>query len=231
MNYQLSTHIFPNTTGDELIFRLFARLNSTGLSLKPQEIRNAEFHGAFKTLVYDLAFGNFDKWRKWHIFSDEAISRMDEAEAVSEYLLAMIQGVTAKRQRNISKFYKDYEDDFPETTTVRQRFARVMGEIDNAVGELLADSAFCRPALFYSLFSAIYHHVYGLRAPLESDRTEPRALPTNFAHLFLQASRLIKSKDLPEHIQDAMDKATGDKARRDQRNNFLMEALQLESAR
>ena len=208
LNYQLSTHIFPNTTGDELIFRLFARLNSTGLSLKQQEVRNAEFHGAFKTLVYDLAFGHFDKWRKWSIFSDDAISRMDEAEAVSEYLIAMIQGVAAKDQRNISKFYRDYEEDFPETATIQRRFTKVMGEIDNAVGNLLSDSAFRRPALFFSLFSAIYHHAYGLRVPLELRQTEPRALPANFVNLFLQASRSIKSKDLPDHIQDAMDKAT-----------------------
>ena len=85
LNYELSTHLFPNTTGDELVFRLFARLNSTGLSLNEQEIRNAEFHGAFKTLVYDLSFENLDIWRKWRIFSNEDISRMHEAEAVSEF--------------------------------------------------------------------------------------------------------------------------------------------------
>lgn len=231
LNYQMSTHIFPNTTGDELIFRLFARLNSTGLSLKPQEIRNAEFHGAFKTLVYDLAFENFDKWRRWNIFSNDAISRMDEAEAVSECLIAMTQGVTAKRQGNISKFYRDYEDNLPGATTIQRRFTRVMSEIDNAVGGMLADSAFRRPALFFSLFSVIYHHAYGLRAPLELDRLEPLPLPRDFADLFLHTSRAIKSKDLPDHIQDAMDKATADKARRDQRHEFLMEVLQLEPAR
>ena len=53
LGYELSTHVFPATTGDELIFRIFALLNSTGLNLTKQEIRNAEYHGAFKSLVYD----------------------------------------------------------------------------------------------------------------------------------------------------------------------------------
>ena len=112
LNYELSTHIFPNTTGDELVYRLFARLNSTGLSLNPQEIRNSEFHGAFKSLVYDLSFENLDIWRKWGVFSNLDISRMQEAEAVSECLIAMIQGVTAKASptslsstRNMKKFF------------------------------------------------------------------------------------------------------------------------------
>ena len=33
LGYELSTHVFPATTGDELIFRIFALLNSTGLNL------------------------------------------------------------------------------------------------------------------------------------------------------------------------------------------------------
>ena len=231
LTYELSTHIFPTTTGDELVFRLFARLNSTGLSLNSQEIRNAEFHGAFKTLVYDLSFENLDLWRKWKIFSDESISRMEEAEAVSECIISMIEGVSAKRQSNISKYYKDNEDDFLHGVCVRRRFTKVLGTIDSAVGNIFADSAFRRSALFYSLFSAVYHHMYGLGSPLDPCHVRPHSLPGEFDQRFQDASRMIRSRNLPENVQDAMDKATGDKTRRDQRHNFIMEALNLEPSR
>ena len=228
LGYQLSTHILPATTGDGLVYRIFARLNSTGLSLTKQEIRNAEFHGAFKTLVYELSFENLDNWRKWKVFSNNAISRMDEAEAVSEYILAFVEGVTAKSQPKISKFYKKYEDEFPPSDVVRQRFEATISAIDQSVGELLADSAFQRPTLFYSLFVAVYHHMYGLGSPLK--RARPKPLPREIGDAFRRASSQIRSKNLPDKVQDAMDKGTGDKARRDQRHKFLMRALSLEPA-
>ena len=226
LGYELSTHIFPATTGDELVFRIFALLNSTGLSLNKQEIRNSEFHGAFKTLVYDLSFENLDYWRKWKIFSTNSIARMDEAEAVSEYLLTMSNGVTGTNQNNISKLYEMYEDNFPKSGLVHQRFTRTMTTIDQAVGDRIAHSTFSRAALFYSLVSAIYHHMYGLGSPMT--KVKPRKLPKDIPLSFEEASRRIRVRDLPERVQDAMDKATGDKARRDQRHNFIMDNLRLE---
>jgi hypothetical protein len=225
--YELSTHIFPATTGDEQVFRIFARLNSTGLSLNEQEVRNSEFHGAFKTLVYELSFENLDNWRRWRVFSNDAISRMEEAEAVSEYILAMVQGITGKSQPRITNFYKTNEEEYAASKMVRLRFEATINVIDQELGALISDSAFQRPALFYSLFAAIYHHMYGLASPLR--RTRPRSLPRGVGAAFQRASDRIRSKNLPDKVQDAMDKATGDKARRDQRHKFIMGALKLES--
>lgn len=132
LGYELSTHVLPATTGDELVFRIFARLNSTGLSLNKQEIRNASYHGALKTLVYELSFENLDNWRNWRIFSNDSISRMDDAEAVSEYILAMIRGITGKSHPNIGKFYEDNENEFPPEDIIRQRFESTINAIDKS---------------------------------------------------------------------------------------------------
>ncbi len=228
LSYELSTHIFPPTAGDELIFRIFARLNSTGLSLNKQEIRNSEFHGALKTLVYELSFENLDNWRKWNLFNNDSISRMEEAEAVSEYLMAFLYGITAKRQGSIDKFYDEFEEELPNTRFIRQRFESTVGAIDHSFGELLPNSVFRRAALFYSLFAAVYHHMYGLSSPMRSAR--PKPLPKGISGNFRALSDVIRSKDLPQDVQDAMDKATGDKARRDVRHSFLMRMLRLDPA-
>lgn len=226
--FELSTHVLPATTGDELVFRMFARLNSTGLSLNKQEIRNSEFHGVFKTLVYELSFQSLDYWRKWQLFSNDQISRMDEAEAVSEYLLAMINGVQGKSQPRISRFYADHEETLERAEILRKRFETVMVLIDASLGSVLPQSAFKRSALFYSLFSSIYEHVYGLGSPLK--RAKPKSLPAGLANRLGKLSKRIRTKDLPEKVQDAMDKATGNTARRDVRHRFIVEALGLESA-
>ena len=228
LGYELSTHVFPATTGNEQVYRIFARLNSTGLSLNEQEVRNAEYHGAFKTLVYELSFENLDNWRKWSVFSNPAISRMEEAEAVSEYILAMVEGVKGKSQSRITNYYKTNEEEYAHGDLVRQRFDETIGAISQHFGDSISGSAFQRPALFYSLFSAIYHHKYGLASPLR--RAKPKPLPRGVQTAFERASKRIRSKDLPDKVQDAMDKATGDKARRDQRHKFVMGALRLEPA-
>lgn len=229
LSYELSTHVLPATTSDELVFRIFARLNSTGLSLKPQEIRNAEWHGVFKSLVYDLSFQNLACWRAWKVFSGDAISRMDEAEAVSEYLLTMLHGITGKSHRRISEYYKKYDESLPGESALRDRFEKTISAMDKNIGQAIPGSPFRRAALFYSLFAAIYDHLYGLGSPLK--RTRPKSLPANVAKEFLLLSARIRSRDLDEKVQDAMDRATGDKARRDERHSFIMRALGLESSR
>ena len=228
LGYEFSTHVFPATTSDQLVFRIFARLNSTGLSLNSQEIRNAEYHGALKTLVYELAFENFDYWKKWKVFPVSAMARMEEAEAVSEYILAFTYGISAKSQKKISSFYKDNEEEFKSSDEIRRRFQTVISSLDKTFGDLIPASAFRRPALFYSLFSAVYHHMYGLASPLK--RRRPRQLPSNALARLRAASNAIREKHLPDDVQDAMDKATGDKARRDRRHKFLMGAIGLEPA-
>lgn len=228
LGYELSTHIFPATTGDELVFRIFARLNSTGLSLNKQEIRNSEFHGVFKTLVYDLSFQHLEFWRSWKVFSNDAISRMDEAEAVSDYLLSMMYGIQERSQEKITKTYANHEDNLDGEGVLRQRFETTMGEIDAHLGQVLPTSSFRRAALFYSLFTAIYDHMYGLKSDLY--QVKPKPLPNGVDVALRNASQRIKTKDLPENVQDAMDKATSDKRRRDARYKFLMEALGLERA-
>jgi Protein of unknown function DUF262 len=226
LNYELSTHVFSATTGDDLIFRIFARLNSTGLSLNHQEIRNAQFHGHFKTLVYDLSLDSFDYWKEWKIFSYDQISRMDEAEAVSEYLIAMINGIQGKNQRRITKFYQDHENELEHADVLRQRFDSTMTAIDKHTNTVLPFSAFRRPILFYSLYAAIYDHLFGLKSDLK--RLSPRGLPADLADRLHFVSNRIRTKDLPEKVQDAMERATADKARRDVRHKFIMEALGLE---
>jgi hypothetical protein len=228
LSYEFSTHVFPASTGDELIFRIFARLNSTGLSLNKQELRNSEFHGALKALVYDLSFQYLDSWRRWKIFSNDAMSRMEEAEAVSDYLLAMFYGIQERSQNKINKFYADHEEDLPEENAIRQRFAEVMTAIDACFGSVIASSAFRRPALFYSLFTAIYDHMFGLES--EFRKIKPKPLPSGLKDALVASSNLIRTKDLSESVQDAMDKATSDKRRREIRYKFLMESLGLERA-
>jgi len=225
MDYELSTHVFPSTVGDDVVFRVFARLNSTGLRLTKQEIRNAEFHGFFKSLVYELGFQHLNLWRRWRLFTDDAIARMEEAEAVSEYLLLILHGVTAKKQEAISNYYREYDDSLNNADILQRRFETILETIDGAVGDMLANTSFSRPALFYSFFGAICDHMYGLTSRLR--RASPHKLPASLTQDVMRISDRIRAKSLPTKIQDAVERSTGDKVRRDLRHKFLMKELHL----
>lgn len=225
LGYEFSTHILPASAGDELVFRIFALLNSTGLSLNKQEVRNAEYHGAFKTLVYDLSFQFLDQWRTWNLFGNDAISRMDEAEAVSEYLIAMIDGLGGKSQTKIDRYYDDNDEQLKHSTVLKDRFTKLMNAIDSAIGSELPTSAFRRPALFYSLWVALYDHSYGLKSPLKKRPMKP--FPSGLSGKLVQLSDRIAQKRLPDAVQDAIDRATSDPARRRIRHNFLTKSLRL----
>jgi hypothetical protein len=93
----------------------------------------------------------------------------------------------------------------------------------------MANSAFRRPALFYSLFVALYDHMYGLKSPCTAVKPK-QSLPSKVAALFDKTSESIKAKTLDAVVQDAMDKATANKAKRDVRHRYLMKALGLASA-
>lgn len=230
LGYEISTHIFPASTGDAEIYQIFARLNSTGLSLKPQEIRNSEFHGEFKSLIYSIAFETFDHWSKWRIYASDALARMEEVEALSELVITMIEGIKGKSQGKITSFYRSHDDEgsFSKGDIVRRRVEAVFSAIESKFGDQVGTSAFRRPALFYSLFVAIYDHMYGLRSPIVSRRPNP--IPPKAATLLSAASDKIKNKSLPASVQDAMDKATADKTRREVRHRFIVKALGLEPA-
>ncbi len=45
LDYQFSVHILPSSIDDREVLQIFARMNSTGLKLNSQELRNAAYFG------------------------------------------------------------------------------------------------------------------------------------------------------------------------------------------
>ena len=104
-------------------------MNSTGVKLNKQELRNAEFYGEFKSTAYDLAYQNLNNWRNWKIFNEQDIARMSEVEETSDLMIMMLQGVVGKSQPNIDKAYKNMDELFTEKSIISKRFSLVMDKI------------------------------------------------------------------------------------------------------
>src|SRR6185369_15042361 len=102
---------------------VFKRLNKFTLPLKPQELRNATYHGPFAKLSEKLADDEY--WAVNRIISPAAIRRMADIEMMSDLLIGLLHGPQGGSAKVIDEYYLDYEqyeEEFPEQNTTERRF-------------------------------------------------------------------------------------------------------------
>lgn len=219
LNYDFSVHVLPADTEDRDVLQIFARMNSTGVKLNAQELRNAEFYGAFKKLCYTLAYEQLERWRKWRIFSETDIARMIEVEATGELIRLMLHGVQSKSQPALNKLYLKYEEGFPHGVEATRRFRTVMDKIDESLGSELNTLAFSRKVLFETLFTFYYDLLFGLDGPLRKAKANP--LPTRATKAVKDTSDLIQHGELDDDVAKVLRGGTGNKESRTLRLAFL----------
>lgn len=205
---------------DVTVLEIFARINTYSVALSSQELRNGKFFGLFKTAMYASAHEQLEFWRSSRIFTETAIARMYEVEMISELAILLMDGPQDKKS-TIDDFYRNLDDAWGSKpiTWVKGKVERpasylsaketihrlddVMDEVATAVGDLLPVSAFSRPPLFYSLFSAVAHHMYGLpRVDIESPHKRLGVeATTSLRDAVVQLSELVSEKPSPDALR------------------------------
>jgi len=160
LEYSFICEVFHGIS-DPDVLEVFSRLNTYSVRLNAQELRNGKYYGIFKELAYRLAREHIEFWRRHRIFGERAIARMSEVELTSELLILQIDGMQDQK-KSIDKFYVELDEVFADRRSVERKFRSTIDAIDRGVGESLEAGEFHRPPLFYSLFGAVYHRVYGL---------------------------------------------------------------------
>ena len=222
LDYQFSVNSFPADTDDRLILQIFARMNATGYKLNPQELRNAEYYGEFKTLSYDLATEQLERWRGWKIFANDQIARMQEVELTSDFLMLISHGILNKTKKGLDSFYQHYEEEFPHEKEVSRRYRATFDSIESKIGAESVAKYFRTKSMFYALFATVYGLQFGLRKPVPlPDR--PRALVREKAapmkaavvERLLSSARDIKEGCVPPDVSKAARGATSDASQRE----------------
>lgn len=180
---------------DTEVYDIFARINTYGEKLRPQELRNAKFFGEFKSAVYELARESGGFFADNKVFTNDQILRMAEAEFISEILLAMHEGIREGKKPIIDKAYKQYDDEFAHRERYETRFRAVIDVVVGVVGADLPTLKFRAPRLLYPLFCAVYHMQFGL----------PRL--DSVARRHLRVSTYPKLKDILERVSQLIEAA------------------------
>jgi hypothetical protein len=206
LDYQFSVHVLPAYVDDREVIQLFARMNSTGVQLNPQELRNAAWYGEFKTSVYALATEQLERWRAWRIFDEQEIARMDEAELVSEFAQLALKGIVGKSQKALDSLYEEKDELYPERAEVERRFHHLMDVIDDQFGNEMPSLPFSRKTLFFSLYAFAYDAAFGLGSRLH--RLPPKPIPDARAKWVKTAGDRIQHGTAPKTVLEAVARRT-----------------------
>lgn len=208
LDYQFSVHVLPSDVDDREILQIFARLNSTGMKLTAQELRNALYHGKFKTSMYNLSYEHLHIWRKWNVFTNNQIATMAEVEFTSEFAHMILNGITAKTKATLDNLYEDYEDEYPPMKEVERRFRIIMESIETHFGENIRDLPFKNKTLFYILFAIFYHIQFSIKSELKSKK--PSAISKDVITKISQIALNIKARKAPRKVVQAYERRTTD---------------------
>ncbi len=218
LNYQFSVHILPTDTDDKQVLQIFARMNATGVKLNNQELRNASYFGEFKQSMYNLAYEQLTRWRKWNIFSENNIARMDEVDLTSDLVMMMIRGISEKTKATLDKCYEAHDDVFQEKTAIENRFQVCMDLIDDLIGKDLVHMEFHKKTLFYTLFCLVYDFYYDIGSSLlHMAKKRP---PANLATKLRILNDKFYKKQAPEKILELTTRRTTIKSSRTQLFNY-----------
>jgi len=123
---------------DTSLYQIFERINTSGRSLRPQEIRNCIYQGAFNKLLFDL---NLDEnWRQ--LFGDdEEDSRMTDVEFILRFfaLKEMDFNKIKITQISLKKYLNEYMAKYKDMGTemevkMKQEFLTCIKFINKNIG-------------------------------------------------------------------------------------------------
>jgi hypothetical protein len=161
LSFEIAVDLLINLPDAEIL-DIFARLNSYAVVLNEQEKINASHFGPFKVLADKIGFDYNEYWTTQKILTPQQILRMQEVNLVADILISMIEGIKSKKQ--IKRYYSIYENEFQHEVEVLEfRFKEVVQCIAHLFPEGLSNSEFRRNHIFYTLFTAVYHCLFGLQ--------------------------------------------------------------------
>jgi hypothetical protein len=170
---------------EEELREVYSRVNKYLVALNRQELRKADFPGAFQQTAEDLA--NDDFFEVAGIFTAAARRRSLDVEFVSELLSAIMLGVTDRKDA-IDQCYQQYKEwDEAEKQAKRNEFSKILQDVATIFGHefvALRKTRWKQKADFYSFFMAVLElRREGLSLPedLSFLRSDLKCLDENIA--------------------------------------------------
>lgn len=228
-SYEISTDLLINVSDAEVL-DIFARLNAHAVVLNSQEKLNAKHFGPFKQLADTLAHEYNSYWTSNKILRDAQVMRMADVELTADLLIAMCEGIQSKKQ--IPVYYREFDLNFShDMDELTSKFNMTMSAIGRVFPEGFENSEFKRVHVYYSLFTAIYHLLYGLSNVKDPRPVEALKYPARLRTTLERVEGLLDPQgDAVESVADQgfledSRRATTDASVRIRRTEYLLELM------
>lgn len=227
LGYKFTINVFEDISDNDVL-NIFSRINTYTVKLNAQELRNAQYFGLFKQMVYRLAHKHYSFWNGNKILSESQTARMADAELVSELIISIMDGIQQTKDADINRYYKKYDDIFERRDEIEKKFSETITLIADILPTELPSLEFKRSPVFYSLFVALYDAKFGLPNS-DKDRIKFTASEIRrIAGRIKDFDAVIGAKDIPEEFQTFVEYtklSTADVGKRKYRHKFLWDKI------
>ena len=160
LSYEVSTDTVTSATESEIL-EIFRRINSYNLPLKEPEKRHATYQGKFKWFIKDLLDLYSPMLQEYKILTLREISRMNDAEMLTELCQVILDGIKTRRAEFLDKIYENNDTHFDRRDELYLKVTETLDFIKVEFNQLL-ESEVLKSYSFYSLFSALIYNRYGI---------------------------------------------------------------------
>lgn len=205
---------------------VFKRLNKYTMPLKPQELRNATYHGPFAKLSEQLA--DDDYWAVNRIVSPAAIRRMADIEMMSDLLIGLLHGPQGGSAKILDQYYEQYEqfeEEFPEQSRIKREFDSTLETIKRLFPDITS-VRWGNRADHYTLFVALGSILQSNDLPRNCEKELAKQLLAFAEDVNKRLEKpTAKTSKISKKYARAIEKGSNDKARRQDRHEALLEIM------
>lgn len=230
LSYTVSTDVIRNAEKSEIL-QMFRRMNAYTLPLNAAEKRHSEYFGEFKDWINTMLDKHGGLLVNWGILTSRQVVRMADAELMTEWILAIEDGIISSSPARLKRPYEEYDNEFPLAGSYEEKISTTLTTITEQLSPL-QETYITKSYVFHSLVCALIHCRWGL--PNFEAETGIRSSGVFFHNrdLALESLKLLASaheeKDplfFPEYVQACTEGANRAPQRRI-RTKFLCMALQ-----
>jgi hypothetical protein len=148
----ISIDLFLAATPDEVV-QVFRRMNSYTVPLNPEELRNAEYQGAFKWFIYEKSGKYAVPLTGLGVFGAKGLVRMQDLKLYTEILHAVEHGITTTNKKALDSLYREYDKTFSRSVEFNELIDFAFDRIVQM--SFLKGSNLAKPYMIYSLTLAL----------------------------------------------------------------------------
>lgn len=159
ISFQVETSTIYAATRGQLL-EMFRRMNAYTSPLTSAEKRHATYQGIYKWFIVEKASMYSDLLEKYNIITPKVLSRMGDAEFISELAIVFQRGIVSRNTTDVERMYKSFDDQFNDEESYNDKLDAFFDFLKHDLSEL-SESFMMKSYVVHSIFCAYIAVKYG----------------------------------------------------------------------